>query len=425
MKDKYKTREQLINELEELPQRITELEVLEIESKQMEGKIQQINEEWETTFNSITDLVSIQNKDFKLVKVNKAYADAFKARPEELIGKPCYEVIHGMKEPCLNCPHQETLKTKKSIAKDIFEPRLGIHLEVSTSPIFNKKGEVTGSVHIAKNITERIKVDEALRGARDELEGKVEKRTAELTRSNEQLRKEIEERKRIEETLKKSEKQLQSLSSQLLTFQEKERKRIAQELHDSVGQTLAALKYSVENTLNKIGEGTISNCFKSLEDLIPKIQNSVEEVDKIGKGLRPSILDDLGILATFSWFCREFKSVYSDIQIEKEITLEEDEVPEPLKVVIYRILQESLNNIAKHSGANLVHIALEKTNSTIKFTIKDNGKEFDLKNTLSPENNKSGLGLISMIKRTELSGGALVINSNSGTGTTINASWPN
>ena len=150
---------------------------------------------------------------------------------------------------------------------------------------------------------------------------------------------------------------------------------------------------------------------------------AVKDTTRIGKGLRPSLLDDLGIIATLSWFCREFQEIYSDIQIEKEITLEEDEVPEPLKVAIYRILQESMNNVTNHSGADLAVISLKKTEGTLEFSIKDNGRGFDVTNTLSLENNKSGLGLVSMIKRTELSGGSLLIKSDKETGTTIQANW--
>jgi signal transduction histidine kinase len=235
---------------------------------------------------------------------------------------------------------------------------------------------------------------------------------------------EMIQRKNVEDALSQSEKQLQSLSSQLLTSQESERKRIVQELHDSVGQTLSALKYTVEHNLNQMGEEAGKSYVAALKDLIPKIQNAVEEVDRIGKGLRPSLLDDLGILPTISWFCREFQEVYSDIRIAKKITLQENEVPEHLKVVIYRILQESINNIAKHSRSDRVHISLGRKDRTLELSIRDNGRGFDVANALSPENREGGLGLISMIKRAELSGGCLTIMSDKETGTTIQASWP-
>ncbi len=130
--------------------------------KQTEEKIKHAAEEWRTTFDSITDLVSIHNKDFRLVRVNKAFADILKKKPKELIGKPCYEMVHGTKEPPPNCPHKKTIKTKKPAIAEFFEPNLGIHLEVATSPIFNDKGDVVASVQVIRDITERKKMEEQL-----------------------------------------------------------------------------------------------------------------------------------------------------------------------------------------------------------------------------------------------------------------------
>jgi len=287
----------------------------------------------------------------------------------------------------------------------------------------NPDGSIS-KLEIFRDITDRKKAEEELHKHQAQLEKMVEVRTSELTQLNKQLEQEIEERKQVWQTLRESEKHLQSLSSQLLTFQEEERKRVAQELHDSVGQILAALKYRVEGAINQVSEGTVEKCTQSLEDIIPKIQDAVEEVDRIGKGLRPLILDDLGIIATYSWFCREFEETYPQIKIAKEITINEDETPDFLKVAMYRILQEGLNNIVKHSRADLVNVSLKKTDQAIELTIKDNGRGFNLESTLSPEIGKRGLGLISMIKRTELSGGSLTINSSDKTGTTLQAIWP-
>ncbi len=145
----------LINAVAERLGRITE-------RKQAEEKLKQATEEWRTTFDSITDLVFINDKDFRLIRVNKAFAGILKMKPKELIGKTCYEIIHGTKEPVPNCPHMKTLKTKKSATAEFFESHLGIHLEVSASPIFNEKGEVTASVHVARDITERKRMEEQL-----------------------------------------------------------------------------------------------------------------------------------------------------------------------------------------------------------------------------------------------------------------------
>ncbi len=112
---------------------------------------------WEATFNSITELISIHDKDFNIVRVNNAFSDALKKKSDELIGKKCYEVIHGTKEPWPQCPHKRTLEIEEPCTEEFFEPTLESYLQVSTSPIFDENGEIIGTVHIAKDITERKK----------------------------------------------------------------------------------------------------------------------------------------------------------------------------------------------------------------------------------------------------------------------------
>ncbi len=234
----------------------------------------------------------------------------------------------------------------------------------------------------------------------------------------------ILERRMMEESLRESQKELRFLSSQLLTAQEKERKRIAGELHDGIGQSLTALKFRVEDTLRRMEKQVSRAIVESLETVIPVIQGVIDEVRKIQADLRPSVLDDLGILATINWFCREFQAIYSRIRVEKQINIQEDDVPELVKTVIYRVLQEAMNNIAKHSKADRVDLYLRKTEGLIELVIKDNGRGFDLESSLSVDNARRGLGLSSMKERTELSGGAFCIESLGGKGTFVRASWP-
>lgn len=230
------------------------------------------------------------------------------------------------------------------------------------------------------------------------------------------------ERKRAEDALRASEQQLKLLSSQLLKFQESERKQVASELHDELGQILTAVKFSIENALNQMERDSAVS--KTLQPLIPTLQSAIEEVRRIYTQLRPSVLDDLGILATVGWFCREFHQRHQTIEVSHEAAVVESDVPEPLKLVIYRIMQEAFDNAAKFSKADRLWLSLLRFDNILTLTIKDNGVGFDPTEALSVENPSRGLGLASMKERTELSGGTLRINSGNGDGTTIVAQWP-
>ena len=233
----------------------------------------------------------------------------------------------------------------------------------------------------------------------------------------------ITESRLSRENLKRSEKNLRILSSQLITAKEEERKRIAHELHDSVGQYLSSIKFNVENIISRLEKGSSESGLASLKEGIPVIQATIEEVRRISMDLRPSILDDLGILATISWFCREYQAVYTSIKVKVSITVEEADVPEHLKIIIFRIIQEALNNAAKHSRADTVDISLGKGAGSIELSISDNGLGFDVQENILREDSGKGMGLASMEERTDLSGGCFSIDSVKGLGTLIMSTW--
>ena len=236
--------------------------------------------------------------------------------------------------------------------------------------------------------------------------------------AEEALKKAENGRKKTENALKESESKVTNLTSQLLLAEEKERKRIARELHDGLGQSLNAIAFNVRTTLERVGD-KVKTGLESLEAIMPIIQRSMEDVRRIGMNLRPALLDDLGLLPTIGWFVREYQTTYPSIRVKKQTEIEETQLPDPLKAVIYRILQEAMNNIAKHSKANLVSIFLmRKKDDRIELVIEDNGIGFDM------ESVKRGLGLGSMRERAELSVGSFDIESVKGRGTVIRASWP-
>ena len=222
---------------------------------------------------------------------------------------------------------------------------------------------------------------------------------------------------------KRAEEQIRILSSKVLEAHEMERKLVAQEIHDSIGASLAAIKYGLEKKLADIGKAR-SHEANSLEKIIVTVQDTIEESRRISTNLRPSMLDDLGLLPTINWFCREFQSIYSHITVEKQIDIKENMVPEHLKIVIFRILQEAMNNTAKHSGSSLVCLSLGRTESHMELSVEDNGQGFSIEEVLSDKGYTRGIGLASMKDRAELSGGAFQIRATRGTGTSILASWP-
>ncbi len=189
--------------------------------------------------------------------------------------------------------------------------------------------------------------------------------------------------------------------------QENERKRIAHELHDGIGQFLSAIKYRIEHLiLTHSAEGRVPlGETSSLMKIIPIIQGAIEEIRRICMDLRPSTLDDLGILATISWFCREFQNTYPGILIKQEIQVEEGQIPLLLKTVIFRIIQESLNNIAKHSQAGKINLNLAQKDHRLHLNIRDNGLGFTLKNAFPLDGSTRGMGLTSMKERAKFSGG--------------------
>jgi Signal transduction histidine kinase len=227
----------------------------------------------------------------------------------------------------------------------------------------------------------------------------------------------------LEDKLRESESRLRFLSSQLLSLQEDERKRISAELHDDIAAKLAAIKFSLEKKLLQPDKAT-DEVNQSLKNIISMVLDTIVSTRRIMVNLRPAMIDDLGILATLNWYCREFEQIFDNIQVEKQVNIEETEIPEHLKIVIFRIVQEAMNNIAKHSGANNISLVLEKTNDFLALLIEDNGRGFDgEKKTLKSETFQ-GFGMVNMKERARLSGGDFAIHSLKEKGTFLKVTWP-
>jgi len=228
---------------------------------------------------------------------------------------------------------------------------------------------------------------------------------------------------KAEEALRASQTELRRLAAQHLTIQEAERRRIAADLHDGLGQSLSLLKLGIQEALRQLGAGVPRKAVESVKQLLPKVAGALDELRRVSMDLRPSSLDDLGLLPTLSWFVREFEIANPNTRIEKDISISEKDVPEPLKIAIFRILQEAVNNAIKHSDADCIRVSLHNED-VFAFTIADDGKGFDADALARRGDARRGLGMQSMKERAELSGGTYTVTSAVGQGTKICASWP-
>jgi signal transduction histidine kinase len=216
----------------------------------------------------------------------------------------------------------------------------------------------------------------------------------------------------------------QRLSCQILAVQEAERKRVATDLHDGLGQALSAIKFTLEQAQAGLGAQQIEEASKILGGLVTKVKDAVDDVRHIAMNLRPSTLDDLGILATLSWFLREFQSTYGSVVVDKAFGVTEHEVPESVKLTLFRVVQEAMNNVAKHSHATRVAICLSRSGDDLTMTISDNGIGFDPIDLVSRDVRGTGLGRAGLRDRVEISGGTFQIDAARGKGVCLRMSWP-
>jgi len=282
-----------------------------------------------------------------------------------------------------------------------------VPISLSVSPIKDSTGTIVGASKVARDITDRLVAENARRRAHEELEERVRTRTAELSDANDALRKEIEERRRIEE-------QRAQLFTRLVLAQEDERRRIARELHDQLGQQMTALRLTLETLASLSGERA------ELRTQIEMLQELARELDldiafRVWE-LRPAALEGLGLAAALAEYAGNWSKRFA-IRAELHVTRPAGErLTQEMETTLYRFAQEALNNIAKHSRATRVDIVLEHARDQVSLIIEDNGIGFDPSRLGMPG---EGLGLVGIRERAALAGAEFQIESTPGNGTTL------
>ena len=228
----------------------------------------------------------------------------------------------------------------------------------------------------------------------------------------------------VEKKYYDSEETLRAQSRKIIESQEDERKRVAKELHDSVGGNLAAIKFALEQKLASMNNNPPDDVC-SLENIITNIKDTITEVRRICNDLMPSVLTDLGLREAIGWFCREQKKYYNNVRIITRLEVEENNISNQLGITIFRVIQEAMNNAFRHGEADVITVSLMNSGNCIELSVTDNGCGFDSDHTSSNPSSLSGFGLKGMKDRAEVCDGTFEILSETGKGTQVKFSFPN
>lgn len=245
-------------------------------------------------------------------------------------------------------------------------------------------------------------------------------------RKEREYRKQLEtsqtEQQKIADELKAMQQNLRYYFQQATKAQEEERKRISHELHDDTIQALVVLSRQLD-TLASNKEGMSEENRLRLEDLWQQTDNILKGVRRLSQDLRPAALDRLGLLPALEWLASSV-SEHSGITTEVEVTGEERRLPEEVAIALFRITQEALRNVWRHSGATDARIAVDFTDNTTRITVSDNGKGFNLPDKIGDMAKDGKLGLTGMQERAQLVGGNLIVQSRPDEGTSVSVEIP-
>ena len=222
---------------------------------------------------------------------------------------------------------------------------------------------------------------------------------------------------------------LELLSARLLTEDEKERKRIAEILHENIAQSLVAIKLHIEagcSAANSTSSEKSANshlCMDFAEKILAEVRLAIQKIRAMAMELRPPGLEDIGLLATVSWLCRELASIYPQIHVHEKYDVDEHQIPKPLKIIIFRVLQEVIGTIGKQGVSADVAIRLGIADSSLELVIEGNALAYHSPKQAEALGQCGDISLASIRQRVELSGGTFSMESNQLDGTVYRMAW--
>jgi PAS domain S-box-containing protein len=230
----------------------------------------------------------------------------------------------------------------------------------------------------------------------------------------------ITKRKQAEGKLKESRQRLQTLSRRLVKIQENERRHLARELHDEIGQALTVIEMNLQALLASPGSGVLARRLKASLTVVEHVQ---EQVHDISLNLRPSILDDLGLEPALRWYT-ERQAALADLQAEVRVDPLEQRLDPMIETECFRVAQEALTNVVKHARAHTLTVELTRNDQQLHLSVRDDGVGFDVASFREKAVRGASLGLLSMEERATLAGGGLQYHSTPGQGTEVHAWFP-
>ena len=360
----------------------------------------------------INEVVIAVDNDGRVTYLNPAAERQYDVNASKVLGKLLGELYkHVWPDPAIESVAKQKIREHGSWrGENIHVKRSGeeIFVESTVTELRDRSGNVSGILAVIRDITDRKTAEDALRQAHDNLEARVVERTIELSEANTALMNEMAERAAAE-------KQRAELLQKVVTSQEDERRRIARDIHDQLGQRVTGLRLQIASMADIVGDAVGSDQMKTLISTAEKLDS---DVSFLAWELRPASLDDLGLLQALSEFANEWSHHY---QIEVDVIgrgFRSERLSTEAETHFFRIMQEALNNIAKHSEASRVNIILESNSELVTMIIEDNGRGFDRDSQKRLRDNKS-LGLLGIKERAMLVGGTCEIESSPGAGTTI------
>jgi signal transduction histidine kinase len=386
--------------------------------------------EWENTADALAALVCLLGDDGEVLRANRVVEDWSLGSVAGVLGAKPHALIHPgcCRRSCaLAIFIRDALAQIRAGSWRQFERNETVgsrFLHLTIRPMRRRPSARSGpddprAVLVVTDQSALHRAEAELRALNSGLERRVLARTQDLADANRDLRNEIARREQAEVALRASRNELLALSQQLIGAQEGERKRIAVELHDSVGQSLSAVKYTLERGVTMLRQRR-DDPTEVFELAVRRIQEAAESIRAISRNLRPRILDELGVASALQWFCRDFAETYPRIACTIDMAVADAQVPERLATVIYRSAQELLNNVAKHSQARKVRVRLALTGRQLALQVQDNGVGTE---GASAESRRHGSGLRNLRERAQMTGGEFSLTRAPRRGTLAQMRW--